>query len=239
MAILGSGSSALDLAAVLSERRAEVSIIARGSRLEFQTAPTVETGTTLGSIKRAILSPPAKGLGSGWLMRLSGSPRLFRLLPDGTRRHIVDTTLGPCGGYCIREQVEKHVSAKLGRTVERVQESGGRLQLTLADASGTRETLECDHLVAATGYRIDIRRLNFIGGDLIHKIRSTDGTPVLSANSESSVPGLYFVGLPAARTFGPAMRFAMGAIYPARQLTRLFAAAKGISRVEQLRPAQV
>lgn len=239
VAVLGSGSSALDLAALLSAGIADVSIIARGSRLEFQTAPTVGKGTTLGSLKRAILSPPAKGLGSGWIMRLSGSPQLFRQLPDGMRRHIVATTLGPCGSHCIREQVEKHVSVKLGRSIERVEEIGSRLRLTTAGASGTRETLECDHLIAATGYHVDIKRLSFIGRDLAQRIRTADGSPILNASSESSVPGLFFVGLPAARTFGPAMRFAMGAVYPAQHLARRFKAAKRISSVDQLRPAQV
>jgi hypothetical protein len=47
-----------------------------------------------------------------------------------------------------------------------------------------------------------------------------DGTPILSSDFESSVPGLYFVGLSAARTFGPVMRFVVGAVHPARQLTQ-------------------
>ena len=40
----------------------------------------------------------------------------------------------------------------------------------------------------------------------------------LSANFESSVPSLYFVGLASANTFGPVMRFTLGAGYTARRL---------------------
>ena len=45
-------------------------------------------------------------------------------------------------------------------------------------------------------------------------------TPVLSSNFESSVPGLYFVGASAANTFGPLLRFAYGAGFTARRLSR-------------------
>ena len=44
--------------------------------------------------------------------------------------------------------------------------------------------------------------------------------PVLSANFESSAPGLYFVGVMATNTFGPVMRFLTGARYTAEQLSR-------------------
>src|SRR5580658_5584213 len=43
---------------------------------------------------------------------------------------------------------------------------------------------------------------------------------VLVSNFESSVPGLYFAGVSAANTFGPVMRFAFGAGFAARTLTR-------------------
>jgi hypothetical protein len=39
---------------------------------------------------------------------------------------------------------------------------------------------------------------------------------------ESSVPGLYFVGA-AAKSFGPAQRFAVGARFAARQVSRSLA----------------
>jgi hypothetical protein len=42
---------------------------------------------------------------------------------------------------------------------------------------------------------------------------------VLKSNFESSVPGLYFVGLAAANSFGPVMRFAFGASFAAETLT--------------------
>jgi hypothetical protein len=46
-----------------------------------------------------------------------------------------------------------------------------------------------------------------------------EGYPALTRNFESSVPGLYFVGLPAANTFGPVQRFALGARFAASRIT--------------------
>jgi hypothetical protein len=97
--------------------------------------------------------------------------------------------------------------------------------LTTVDARGSRETIESDHVIAATGYRVDVRRLKFLGHDTLRRIRMVGGTPILSSDFESSVPGLYFTGLTAARTFGPVMRFVVGAVHPARQLTRRLRAA--------------
>ena len=45
------------------------------------------------------------------------------------------------------------------------------------------------------------------------------GWPRLSRSFESSVPGMFFVGLPAAGTFGPVMRFVCGAGFAARQVS--------------------
>jgi hypothetical protein len=47
-----------------------------------------------------------------------------------------------------------------------------------------------------------------------------DGYPELKTGFESSVPGLHFVGPPAARSFGPLCRFVSGTAFTARSLTR-------------------
>jgi hypothetical protein len=75
-------------------------------------------------------------------------------------------------------------------------------------------------VIAATGYKTDLDRLKFISPEIRAKIKSLNGTPVLSSNFESSVPGLYFAGVSAANSFGPVMRFAFGAGFAAKTLTR-------------------
>jgi hypothetical protein len=97
---------------------------------------------------------------------------------------------------------------------------GSRILLNLSREDGGVEQVEADHVIAATGYRVDLRRLPFLNEDLASRIRAVEQMPVLSGNFESSVPGLYFVGISSALTFGPMMRFAYGSAYTARRLVR-------------------
>jgi hypothetical protein len=59
---------------------------------------------------------------------------------------------------------------------------------------------------------------------LVAAVRTADGYPVLGPGFESSVPGLYFVGVTAAYSFGPICRFVAGTPFTARVLTRSAAA---------------
>jgi hypothetical protein len=80
--------------------------------------------------------------------------------------------------------------------------------------------MTADHVIAATGYKVDLRRLAFLDADIQAGIQTVEQSPVLSPNFQSSVPGLYFVGASAANSFGPVLRFAYGAGFTARQLTK-------------------
>jgi hypothetical protein len=85
-----------------------------------------------------------------------------------------------------------------------------------------------DHVITATGYKVNVGRLNFLSRDLRTKLQTVGDTPKLTSNFESSVPGLYFVGLAAANSFGPVMRFMFGAGFAARTVTA--ALAKAVKR---------
>ncbi|HYT64590.1 MAG TPA: hypothetical protein VEL50_11850, partial [Gemmatimonadales bacterium] len=91
-----------------------------------------------------------------------------------------------------------------------------RLRLQLADGSARL----VDHLLLGTGYRVDITRYSFLAPALGQAVRTREGYPELNVGFESSVPGLHFVGTPAAGTFGPLCRFVVGTRYVARELTR-------------------
>ena len=107
----------------------------------------------------------------------------------------------------------------------------GEVRLELRGGDGSEHRVVVDHVIAATGYRVDLARLGFLSGIIQSRLRSAYQTPILSSKFESSVPGLYFVGLPAALSFGPMMRFALGAGFTARRLTG--ALASTLSRKEQ------
>jgi hypothetical protein len=67
---------------------------------------------------------------------------------------------------------------------------------------------------------VNLQKLQFLSDETRSRIKTVVGSPELSASFESSVPGLYFVGLAAANSFGPVMRFAFGADFTARTVAR-------------------
>ena len=96
----------------------------------------------------------------------------------------------------------------------------GCVHLELQRRDGGRDKIQVDHVIAATGYRTDVRRLDFLSRSLLSKLATAEHSPILSSNFESSVKGLFFVGPAAAASFGPLMRFAFGARFAARRVTR-------------------
>ena len=66
-------------------------------------------------------------------------------------------------------------------------------------------------------------RLKFLRPEIRSELKTLLGSPVLSSTFESSVPGLYFVGVAAANSFGPVMRFAFGAGYAAQTIASAMA----------------
>jgi thioredoxin reductase len=213
--IVGGGSSALDLAALLSERGTPVSVVARTPRVVFHSPPRAQSNWFLQ------LRYPSSRIGGGWRLRIcDDAPQLIHLLPERRRLALVRNTLGPSGGYFIRDRVEDRVPLKYGRKIERAETRGGRVVLHTVGDDGTREAIEADHVLMATGFRIDLDQLAILTDGIRERIRMVERTPILSLNFESSVPGLYFVGTASANSFGPVMRFAIGAVHPARRLAR-------------------
>ncbi len=84
--------------------------------------------------------------------------------------------------------------------------------------TGVEEELEADHVIAATGYRVDLTRLGFFSPRMLAQIRTVEHTPVLSSHFETSLHGLFFIGPAAANSFGPLLRFACGNRFVSRRL---------------------
>jgi cation diffusion facilitator CzcD-associated flavoprotein CzcO len=212
--VVGAGSSALDLAGLLNEAGAMVRLVARRSKLPWGGAPLPEHRPLWQRIRY-----PMSGMAPGLRSRFyEDAPMLFRLLPRQTRLDIYHSFLGPAGPLWMKDRVEGRVSLALGRSIRDAEMSGARVRLSLA-GNGPASEILTDHVIAATGFKINVRRLPFLAEPLGRALDVFEGAPVLSANFESSVRGLYFVGLPAAPTFGPLMRFMLGAGYTARRLS--------------------
>ncbi len=222
VAIIGAGASSADVAAALLDSGASVEIVARKPVFRFHDPP--------GPIPRPLLEQvrfPMTGLGPGWRsLFCTSAPLIFRKMPQGFRLKVVRKHLGPAAGWVVKERVLGQAPLHLAMHVEHSSVQSGRVHLQLWDGNGNRRTLEADHVIAATGYTADLRRLAFLNADIHAAVRSVEHTPVLSSNFESSVPGLYFVGNPSANTFGPLVRFAYGARFTARRLSRHLAVKK-------------
>jgi len=219
VAVVGAGASALDVAALLNQAGASVRLVARRPVINFNTP-----GKTPRPLSQRIRNPMT-GLGPGWRsVFCTTAPGVFRHLPEQFRLEFVRKHLGPAPGWFIRDEVVGKVPFVLGVTITEAKVQNGRVCLQLTDQAGKNQTLTADHVIAATGYKTDLRRLDFVHADILAGIRAVDCTPVLSANFESSLPGLYFVGASAANSFGPLMRFAFGARFAADRLANHFAA---------------
>ena len=212
--VVGGGSSAIDLAAVLHEAGVKVQLVARRTELKFHNAPTGNPRSWWKQIRH-----PQSGLGPGVRSRFfSDAPGLFHYLPESLRIKTVERTLGPSAGWFVRDKMAQ-VPCLLGHTTERAEIQNGRVRLSLRAADGSEHEVFTEHVIAATGYKVDLGRLAFLNSEIRSKVKVAKGMPVLSSSFESSVPGLYFAGLAAAHSFGPVMRFAFGAGFAARRLT--------------------
>jgi cation diffusion facilitator CzcD-associated flavoprotein CzcO len=216
VAIVGAGSSALDLAALLHKRGADVELFCRGDTVIFGEPP--EHPRPLASR----LKHPRSAIGNGWrsLAAADAAP-LFRRLPAAYRLNVVHTLLGPFGGWFIRDDVVGKVPMHTSTSVnEATAVAGDRVALSVVGADGREQHPVFDHVIAATGYKVDLSRLPFLVPEIRDGIACLEGYPVVSANFESSVPGIYFAGLTTASTFGPLVRFACGARLTARRIVR-------------------
>jgi hypothetical protein len=142
-------------------------------------------------------------------------------MPDSFRTRFVKTHLPAEGAWWLRERFDNKIPVQLATEVLAARETGGGVALTVRDAKQqiTRQ-MTVDHVVAGSGYTVDVDRLNFLDEELRKKIDRLERSPKLNATFESSVPGLRFVGAASAMSFGPLFRFVVGADYTARTISK-------------------
>jgi cation diffusion facilitator CzcD-associated flavoprotein CzcO len=211
VAIVGRGASAVDLAWQLHEKGASVRIISRSSEIEFNKVPDAYEESLIGRLHR-----PASGIGRGWRSYFCAqAPLLFYRLPEALRLRAIASHMHPAGGWFMREKIEQNVPLLLGRTIKSAEARQDQVSLRLAGRDGREEVVVCDHVVAATGYQPDMRKVPFLSPELVAKISPRENVTLLSDNFETGVNGLYAVGLAAMYNFGPLMRFMVGAEFAA------------------------
>ena len=217
--VIGAGASATDVAALLRARGAHVTIVTRRSAIRFQT-PLGER-----SLYDKIRAPMS-ALGPGWKSVLCvKGPLLFHAMPESFRVDVVRRYLGPAPAWYTRELLEGQVSSILQAHVVEAKATDAGARLSLQHADGSIREISADHVVSATGYRVDTKKLTFLGDRIQAGLRRAAGAPALSRNFESTVPGLYFVGTSAANSFGPMLRFVTGTEFASRRVANHIAPA--------------
>ncbi|MGW2745194.1 FAD-dependent oxidoreductase [Streptomyces sp. NPDC001450] len=216
--VVGAGQSALETAALAAEAGARVRVVSRGrGRVAFGAPPWDQPRLR-----------PESPFGRAWsLWALSRYPHPYRFLPARTRHYLVRRVLGPLGAWWLRDRFEGKVQVQEVERVVGAEVSDGSPVITVSTHGRRTERLSADHVIAATGYRVNIAAMDFLGHELRTRLAVSRGTPRLGPGYVSSVPGLYFTGLPAASSYGPVMRFVCGTQFASPRLAGHLVAAHG------------
>jgi FAD-dependent urate hydroxylase len=209
--VIGGGQSALESAALLHERQADVELIVRNSDVYWTwQRPWLHTFRPVGALLYAW-----PDVGPAFISHAVARPSLYRSLP----RRIQDSwrfkSLRPNGVGWLKPRLDD-VRISLGRGVLSAVIRGNQLELKLSDGSER----SVDHVLMATGYGVNVKKYEFLSASLRSALSLVNGCPVLTRGFESSVPGLHFLGAPAMWSFGPLMRFVAGADFAARTMTK-------------------
>lgn len=211
--VIGSGQSALDAARILNAFDAKVEVVGRQPVIRWvgQNAWLHR----LGPISWCLYSN--FDVGPAGISRLVGFPNVFRRLPRTLQDPISHRATRPAGTGWQKPYLV-NVPMTLNRWASSVEIVGDKVRIKLNDSSERT----ADHVIVATGYRADVSRYSFLSPSLAQSLKSADGSPILARGLESSVPGLHFVGKPAAWSFGPLLNFISGTHFASGELLRAF-----------------
>jgi FAD-dependent urate hydroxylase len=213
--VIGAGQSALESAALLQEAGARVRVIVRASKLAWNAPRNGHNALTEKIVR------PESGIGFGWeSLAIAEMPQWFRrMFPVDLRHRYVAKSWGPSGAWWLRQRVDGCMEILLNHKVRSAKQDKGQVCLEVQSPDGLK-TICSDHVIAATGYKVDLDRMDWLAPELRQSIARERTAPLLDSHFETSVPGLFMVGIASAPTFGPVMRFMFGAKHVAPVLTR-------------------
>jgi FAD-dependent urate hydroxylase len=207
--VVGAGQSALESAALLKEAGVEVEVIARQKTLNW-------VGLHfrlhhLGPVSKLLYS--TRDVGLAGISRLVAMPHLFRAFPRQVQDMTAYRAIRPAGSGWLIPRLAG-VPITLGCKLVSATATESQVRLKLGD--GTERLV--DHVLLATGYHVDVHRYPFLSQSVLKRLETVDGYPVLKRGLESSIPGLHFLGKPAAWSFGPLLCFVSGTEFAATEL---------------------
>jgi FAD-dependent urate hydroxylase len=210
VAVIGTGQSALEYAALLHESGAEVTILSRSSEVKFRPFAWRKhlfrtlTGGPLKGFSYKVFPPT--DLGDIRTARKMANPEVFRQQPAEVQEKLLKDCTKPVGAYWLPQRLAS-VQVRTGVSVSRAEIERPGLKLHLTDGT----TQRADLVVLATGYKVDISKYQILDVELRDRIEKTaDKYPVLSMSLQTSIPGLYMAGVIAEKALGPTLRFVTG-----------------------------
>jgi FAD-dependent urate hydroxylase len=210
--VIGSGQSAVETAALVCEAGAQVELIARAPAIRWLARG--EKVRTIDPLLKRLLYAPTD-VGPAGVSRLVAMPNLFRRLPRRLQDRLAYRSIRPAATSWLMDR-STDVAMTFNRQVTAARPLGSGARLLLDNGSER----DVDHVILATGYKIDVARESVIGESLRSEVQLHQGYPVLRAGFESSVPALHFVGAYSAWSFGPVMRFVAGTDFTARTIAK-------------------
>jgi cation diffusion facilitator CzcD-associated flavoprotein CzcO len=217
--VIGGGQSALESAALLHEIGASVEILIR--RPSVHWLGWKDRLRPLGPAAKVLFS--STDVGPAAISRLVAAPDLLRRFPPKLRTGLRVLSTRPAGARWLRNRLSG-VPISTRTTVTSAFPVNGHIKLVLSDNTSRF----ADHVILGTGYRVDVARYRFLGPGILQQLWMVDGFPVLGPALESSIPGLHFLGAPAAWSYGPLMCFVSGTKYAADALVRRFSVTRKV-----------
>jgi len=200
--VIGGGQSALESAVLLDEGGACAAVLVREPVVHWLG---IKHRWMHGEMAAWMFYGPAD-VGPPGVSLLVQRPNLYRRLPRTTQDLWGTRAIRPAASCWVRARTA-NVRIHTGRFVVSARPEGERVRVRLDDGSER----VFDHVLLGTGYRVDIERYPFLSAQVLAKIERVGGFPVPDEGFETSLPGMHFVGAPAAWSFGPLMRFVAGA----------------------------
>lgn len=229
LVVLGAGQSGIESAALAHEQGANVTVAFRAEGIRWLTRSARLHSTPV--LNKMLYSPT--DVGPAGLSRVVSAPELFRQLPLAAREKAIKRCTRPAAAAWLIDRT-KDVTVEAGQ-FRGVAERPGGVRIACVDG----RAIEADHLLMCTGYRVDLSRYSFLSPDLVGRIETLDGYPVLRRGLASSVPGLHIIGWPSVGTFGPVMRHVCGTDFTSHAVAASLASSRRslASRVSR-RPIQ-
>jgi cation diffusion facilitator CzcD-associated flavoprotein CzcO len=193
-------------------------LILGGRQSAFEwTALIHEAGAAAVHVCHRHASPAFRAADWSWVTPLvdliAKDPGWFRKLSTAEREE-VNYRLWAEGRLKVEPWLESRVLQDTitlwpgSQIVACAKEPGGDLAVRL-DNGGA---LVVDHVIAATGYKVDIPRVPFLAaGNVLERLEIRGGFPMLDEHFQTNIPGLFITGMAAVQDFGPFWAFTIAA----------------------------